>query len=755
MKYYLVAGEASGDLHGSNLIRELREIDADADFRCFGGDMMEKAGAAIVLHYRHMSFIGVWEVVKHLKTINRTLALCKRDIDLYSPDVLILVDYPGFNLKVAEYANSRGYKTIYYIAPKVWASRKARINRIRKVVDKLFVILPFEEQYFNSRHCAAEFLGNPLTDAIYNFSALSAGEFRKKNGLDKRPIIALLAGSRKMEISQCLPEMLKATRNFHDFQLVIAGAPAIASEYYDRFTAGYPITILFDQTYDLLGNAFAAVVVSGTATLETALFKVPQVVIYKLSTPTYLIGKPFVHIRFFSLVNIIMDRPVVKELLQFGLARDIESELNRLINDPEYRNDMLRSYSELSEKIGNPGTSERVAKSYLFKKLIMREYVILLSFCLLSVSVSGQSIRIGIYNDREINSLTVSIKEGRYLLKRGNETLGEYKKGNIFHVTRFGNSIEVRDKRNFIGNFPSVEFSCGSTGGVLEIKPVNPVSDARDYDDNLSITCEANKLKLVNRLDMEKYIAAVIEAEGGNHAPLDYYKAQAVLIRTFTIKNLYKHAEEGFDLCDGVHCQAYKGRSSQNPEILKATESTAGKVLLDANGVLIMSPFHSNCGGMTSPAGIVWQQDLPYLQPVNDPFCTRSPHAAWISSVSKQEWLAFISNYTKNNIDYSRYNFSFSTPIRTKTILINGIELNLRAVREYFNLKSTYFSITDDGQTITFNGRGYGHGIGMCQEGAIEMARVGYCWLDIIHFYFRDVKVADYREMDLSRYKAQ
>jgi stage II sporulation protein D len=340
-------------------------------------------------------------------------------------------------------------------------------------------------------------------------------------------------------------------------------------------------------------------------------------------------------------------------------------------------------------------------------------------------------------------------------LKRGNETMGEYKKGTIFHITRFDNTIEIRDRRNFIGNFQSVEFSCNPNGGILEVKPVNPVGEGREYDDNLKIIISGNKLQMVNKLDLEKYIAAVIEAEGGNHAPLEYYKAQAVLIRTFTIKNLYKHAEEGFDLCDGVHCQAYKGRYSQNPEILEATESTAGKVLLDSDDILIMSPFHSNCGGITSSAGIVWQQDLPYLQSVNDPFCTNSPHATWITSVTRQEWLDFIAGYTKNNLDYKRYNFSYATPMRVKSILINGIELNLRAIREYFNLKSAFFSINDDGETITFNGRGYGHGVGMCQEGAMEMARVGYCWLDIIHFYFRDIKVTDYRDMDMNRYKAQ
>jgi len=384
----------------------------------------------------------------------------------------------------------------------------------------------------------------------------------------------------------------------------------------------------------------------------------------------------------------------------------------------------------------------------------MRFKLLILSFTL-PLLVSAQNIKVSLFNSKEISSFTVSIKQGRYLLKSSNETLGEYKKGTIFHVSRFGKTMEVRDKRNFIGNFQTVELLCTDNSGILSINPVNLSTEGREYDDNLSVTCENNRIQIVNKLDMEKYIAAVIEAEGGNHAPSEYYKAQAVLIRTFTIKNLFKHAEEGFDLCDDVHCQAYNGRCSQHPEIIEATKTTAGNVLTDQSGVLIMSPFHSNCGGMTSPAGMVWQKDMPCLVSVRDPFCTNSLHASWTHSISKNVWNTFISDYAKNNIDYQRYNFSFTFPTRTKFILIHGIELNLRTVREYFGLKSTFFSVEDTGDSLIFKGNGYGHGVGMCQEGAMEMARVGYCWLDIIHFYFHEVNVVDYREMALSRFKPE
>lgn len=363
MKYYLIAGEASGDLHGCNLIKGLKELDPDAAFRCFGGDLMEAEGAEVTLNYRKMSFNGIWEIVKNLKTINKHFELCKEDLINYSPDALILIDYPGFNLRMAEFAKKHGIKTLFYIAPKVWASRKWRIKKIRKYVDKLYAILPFEEKYFTKRHCQVDYLGNPLMDAIAGFKPISEEKFRNENNLPDKPIIALLSGSRKMEIDLCLPEMISASSHYPDYQFIVAGAPSIKDSYYEKFLTGTNIKIVYNKTYDLLCNAKAAIVTSGTATLETALFKVPEVVIYKLIPATYIIGRPFVHIRFFSLVNIIMDREVVKELLQFNLAKNIKTELGKILFDEKYRQTMLKDFDELINKIGKPGASMRAANS--------------------------------------------------------------------------------------------------------------------------------------------------------------------------------------------------------------------------------------------------------------------------------------------------------------------------------------------------------------------------------------------------------
>ncbi|MBA7628313.1 hypothetical protein ES703_35792 [subsurface metagenome] len=380
-------------------------------------------------------------------------------------------------------------------------------------------------------------------------------------------------------------------------------------------------------------------------------------------------------------------------------------------------------------------------------------FIILAFVCI--QTQKAQNINISVFGEKEINSIVVNIKQGKYLLKKGKETLGEYKKGNIFHISRFGNELEIRDKRNFIGNFIEIELICTSGSGILNVKPVNPVAEGREYDDNLIMTCTDKQIRIINKLDLEKYIASVLEAEGGNHAPSEYYKAQAILIRTFAIKNMLKHAEEGFNLCDAVHCQAFKGRSTSNSLIQYATQSTSGKVLIDNESVVIMSPFHSNCGGETSTAGQVWLKDLPYLQSVKDPFCLRSSNASWAQSINRKDWINFINSSKSNTINYENYNFTFHSPHRTKFVLINGININLRTVRETFHLKSAFFSVKDTGEEIIISGRGYGHGVGMCQQGAMEMAAVGYTCLDILHFYFHDVKIADYHEIELHRFKPE
>jgi lipid-A-disaccharide synthase len=361
MKYYLVAGEASGDLHGANLMKALKELDGEADFRFFGGDLMQAEGGTLVKHYADMAFMGFVEVALNLSTILKNLKLCKQDITAYQPDVLILIDFPGFNLKIAEFAKANGLLVCYYISPKVWAWNQKRVLKIKRIVDHLFCILPFEVDFYKTWGMDIDYVGNPLLDAVDAFKP--DHDFLQKHQLTQKKLIALLPGSRKQEISRLLPDMLAVTSGFPHHQFVIAGAPSFNTEYYQQYVQGKDVPVIFNATYDILANAEAAVVASGTATLETALFNVPQVVVYKGNALTIGIARMLIKIRFISLVNLIMDRLVVKELIQADCTPvNISAELNNIVNIPATRQKMLAHYDELDVKMGTPGASVKTAK---------------------------------------------------------------------------------------------------------------------------------------------------------------------------------------------------------------------------------------------------------------------------------------------------------------------------------------------------------------------------------------------------------
>nr|WP_068890560.1 lipid-A-disaccharide synthase [Pedobacter panaciterrae] len=365
MRYYLVAGEASGDLHGANLMKALKIQDPDAEFRFYGGDKMKGEGGVLKKHYAEMAFMGFTEVLLNLRTILKNMKACKADVLEYNPDALILIDFPGFNLKIAEFAKENGIRVCYYISPKVWAWNQKRVLKIKRIVDKLFCILPFEVDFYKGWGMEVDYVGNPLLDAIAQFTPDPA--FKNTYGLNDK-IIALLPGSRKQEIERLLPDMLSVTDRFPDYQFVVAAAPNFDEHYYKQFISSENVTLVFERTYDLLNVATAAIVASGTATLETALFHIPQVVVYRGGTISVAIARMLVKIRFISLVNLIMDRKVVTELIQEDCnTKNISEELN-LILIGEGRQKMLSDYEELSSKMGTAGASERTAKlivSYL------------------------------------------------------------------------------------------------------------------------------------------------------------------------------------------------------------------------------------------------------------------------------------------------------------------------------------------------------------------------------------------------------
>lgn len=366
-KVYIIAGEASGDLHASNLMRAMLNESSDIDFRYWGGDKMQEVQTGLVKHIKDLAFMGFWEVFTNIRTILGNIKLCKEDIEKFNPDVLVLVDYPGFNLRIAEWAKEKGIRVVYYISPQVWAWKQGRVHKIKKIVDQMFVILPFEKPFYKKFGFDVEYLGHPLLDEIekYSFDETFESNFRKENNLDDRPIIALLPGSRKQEVRKKLPVMLEAAKDFPDYQLVVAGAPSLDGEFYQSVTQE-KAKFVFGKTYELLACSKTAMVTSGTATLETALLKVPQVVCYKSSAISYSIAKRLVKVDYISLVNLIMEREVVRELIQGECTPEkISEELKKILTYEDYHNEIMRNYEELAQKLGGGGASERIARSLL------------------------------------------------------------------------------------------------------------------------------------------------------------------------------------------------------------------------------------------------------------------------------------------------------------------------------------------------------------------------------------------------------
>jgi lipid-A-disaccharide synthase len=374
MKYYLIAGEASGDLHASKLMRELRKRDPQAEFRCWGGDLMQKEGGVLVKHYRDLSFMGFLEVLLHLRTILDNLSLCRKDLLSFHPDVLILVDYPGFNLRMARFAHEHSIRVFYYISPQLWAWRSSRVKIIKKYVEKMFVILPFEKEFYQRFHYPVDFAGHPLLDEINDQRKYEERTgFFHRFGLDASlPLITFMPGSRRQEITKILQCMIQVIPEFPGYQFAVAGAPSVPAELYESLLGGLPVKVISGATYELLHHASAALVTSGTATLETALIGTPQVVCYKGSFFSYYLARMVVDVKYICLVNLVMDKEIVKELIQKELTKEnLTHELKEILQNPVYRNKIFDGYRQLGEKLGGTGASGKVADlmiQYIGKK---------------------------------------------------------------------------------------------------------------------------------------------------------------------------------------------------------------------------------------------------------------------------------------------------------------------------------------------------------------------------------------------------
>lgn len=383
MKYYLISGEASGDLHGSNLIKELKKEDLNANIRCWGGDLMAEAGATLVKHYRDLAFMGFVEVIKNLPTILSNIKFCKEDIEAYQPDVIVLIDYPGFNLRIAEWAHKKGYKVVYYISPQVWAWKENRVKKMKQCIDKMLCILPFEKDYYKTKwNWDVEYVGHPLVEVVERKKGLTVDSLHlteentenittlsSVNSQLSTNIIALLPGSRKQEIAKKLPIMLSVASHFPEYTFVVAKAPGLEDDFYTPFlNTATNVTSVRNQTYDLLMKSNAALVTSGTATLETALFGVPQVVCYKGNSISYQIAKRLINIKYISLVNLIMDKLIVKELIQQELTTEnLVRELELIMHNADHRQKMIADYSALRELLSKGGNASTQAAKQIMK----------------------------------------------------------------------------------------------------------------------------------------------------------------------------------------------------------------------------------------------------------------------------------------------------------------------------------------------------------------------------------------------------
>ncbi|WP_271407104.1 lipid-A-disaccharide synthase [Tenacibaculum soleae] len=362
MKYYILVGEASGDLHGANLMKALLKEDSKAEIRFWGGDLMQQVGGTLVKHYKERAFMGFVEVLMNLPKVLGMLSFCKKDIAQFNPDVLVFIDNSGFNLRIAKWAKKHNFKTNYYISPQVWASRAGRVKDIKRDVDQMFVILPFEKAFYKKYDYDVNFVGHPLIDGIAGRKQIDETTFREKHGLGNKEIIALLPGSRKQEITKMLSVMLSLVNDFSNYQFVVAGAPSQTNEFYKGFIDDKNVKFINNKTYDLLSISHAALVASGTATLETALFKVPQVVCYKGSNISYQIAKRIITLKYISLVNLIMDKEVVTELIQNDFTKEnLKTELTKIL-DEKQREHLFLDYFDLEQKLGGKGASEKTAK---------------------------------------------------------------------------------------------------------------------------------------------------------------------------------------------------------------------------------------------------------------------------------------------------------------------------------------------------------------------------------------------------------
>lgn len=725
-RIFVIAGEASGDMYAGDVVAALLRERPDLDIQGWGGDAMAQAGATVLKSYQDMAFMGFWEVAKNWRTIRANFDLAHAHIEAFAPDLLLTVDFPGFNLRLAKWAHRRGLRTAHYISPAIWAWKAGRVRSIRRDVDHIFVTLPFEKEIYDAADVPCSFVGHPLLDV--------AGSGEDNFSMDHRPVLALLPGSRAQEVSQLLPVMLETARHFPTARAVVAGAPGANVSWYEA-AQKQGIEVVFGSTRTLLRHARAGLVTSGTATLEAGLAGLPSIICYKTSRLTYAIAKRLAKVEHIGLPNLILKRTVFPERIQNDCtAERLRADLAPLLagDETEERREMVAGLDELKTRLGERGAAGRVA-THLLQMLGL--VLLLWSSAPARSQDAAPVLKVGIHAGESVAGWQLRVPESSYqIVDQHGHVLDTLAAGQWFEIGTAGTAMPgVRAYALLRPTAP---------GDVFELKPPGQAPQLHAGALHLDARGAGKSVRAILETSLESYLPGVLSAEAGKGHDLAFYEAQAIVSRTYTIQAQHRHRVEGFHVCDQVHCQVYHGLTTVTDTMYNAVARTRHQILIDQSGRPITAAFHSNCGGHTQGAEAVWQTSLPYLRCVRDTFCARGAHSHWERTLDGQAWRAWLTAQRGGRVDGPSSMFPTE---RAPHLLDSTAAIRAAEARTAFRLPSAFFVAHDTGDTVALVGQGFGHGIGMCQEGAMARAAAGATAWDILNAYYQEVHLADSR----------
>ncbi len=786
LKVFVLAGEPSGDAHAARWVAAWRLHDPTVEIRFWGGPALaHAAGKGPDVDLKQLSVMGFVEVLRALPRMLRLLRTAVQTVLEWNPDLVVLVDFQSFNAQLAKRLTQSGYrkqggKILQYIAPAAWAWKPGRVHALRAHVDVLVPILPFEPSLFGPFNISTWYEGHPVLDVpAQEPLVLDGGSFAHSPG--DRPLAALLPGSRVQEIKTLLPLMAEVVRQMPEYQWVVAGVPHVDPQMY----GGADWTVVVGQTEALVRAARVAVVASGTATLEVALWNTPEVVVYRVHPVSYWLAKQWVRVKYVSLVNLVLDRPVVPELLQHEAVPGKVVDAVRRLEEPDARQAQLQAFAELRTKLGAPGVSNRLAERAIrwLRTGITSGALVFLGLLGGNAPLNAQVQTFGrpapstdlvdadrlpaLVAVRQFSSSTPSHVQVRPLLgdfallvKRGDfanwdtveRALGWVKSS--YFVERSGSLINVgrTGEPPLASGVSAVSWvPLANEGGTEPSYGLRSSGSERRMHGTLVVQPRASGLVPVAYVPVDDYVAGVVEAEGGTLFHPTYYRAQAIIARTWLLRNQRKHAAEGYMVSDGVGSQVFHGlpKGAHASDIVWAAHSTRDSIVVDAFGRAIEAVFHANSGGYTSRSEEVWSKAIPYLIAQPDTFSLRCPQTHWTKRLDKEAFVRFFAQKMGQSSTDAAFRQAILSIVqgsqRSALFVYGGKTLKLREVREKFGLRSTYFTVEDAGSEVVLRGKGFGHGVGLSQEGAYRMARLGYRTADILAHYYPGTRLAEAR----------